>query len=1181
MKIRAILVRHSVLCVVIVALCSLGWIGVRAVQAQATPPPQPIKIEVENFSDEGSGSLRDAIKAANDAPVPVMITFNTNVFGHGQVINLASELPPLNNLAGNPISIDGWSAGKPDYKGGPLVTVNGTAIKQANGLTILSKGNTVRGLAFGGFNGIGLYIHGSAATGNWVYGNDLGADGSGASVLGNQGIGLLIDAGASSNVIGTEANTQDIKREGNVIVNNGGGGLVLTDSGTTKNIVSGNFIGLNALNVADKGNMTFGVLVEKGATDNVIGAPAGATSTADTYRNIISGNLGDGLILTDAGTTGNLVSDNFIGLKSSGQDIQPNTGSGIVIRLGAQKNTVGSQARIPDKANVISGNAKDGIDVTGADTAKLLIDGNLIGTDAAGSIALGNRGSGLRLNDGTHDNVIGLCAASAEQGSTQNTVRNLIAGNGEHGLVIQAAQKNCIGGNAIGVNANGTDKLPNAKIGVNLLDGAQFNIIGDHKGGSPSANRNVISGNDGGGIALSGQAHDNQIAGNYIGTDGTGTKQIGNGGNDGVLISDGAQNNIVGIQKDLPDAADRNVISGNLNNGIHLIGAKTTLNVVSGNFIGTDVSGTRGIPNKGTGVLLENNVTGNFIGDARQPGDKGNLISGNASNGVGVVNGAAQNVVSGNYIGTDVSGTRAIPNLAAGIRISDGAQNNVIGITDSGAGGRNLISGNNDGIILSGTGTNANVVAGNYIGITSAGNAALGNSGAGVRIEKGAQQNTVGIRGGKQSSALERNIISGNHTGGVTLINSDTNANIIAGNYIGTDAAGLAAVGNTGSGILLDDNAASNRIGTAGKGIVDALERNIISANSADGVTIQGGANNNQVAGNHIGANTSDSALGNKGSGVVISAGQGNLIGGSDIVLANRIRFNGRAGLTIQGSATLNNTIQGNTISRNAQDGIVNDKAGGALSLPLPKMPTTNVFISNLIDFNGGAGFYNRGSSPLIDGNTISNNAHSGIFNTVAFGGKANPLSAADDLLATPLIGATQRNAIYSNCTASAADCAGILSVDTQPLQADTLEKSNPPEPNSGANFVEQRWYAVLTLSGGTKQPTRDQQTLLSANGGPSYVLTTKATCPAEIFKSAVIYGSASKLNCADTTTWTALTQYVVSPSGVRIAYSPQTLKDGTTFNVDGANGKSAAPAEAITTGAYLRYWLLSGTLPG
>ncbi len=220
------------------------------------------------------------------------------------------------------------------------------------------------------------------------------------------------------------------------------------------------------------------------------------------------------------------------------------------------------------------------------------------------------------------------------------------------------------------------------------------------------------------------------------------------------------------------------------------------------NFIGTNTSGTAALGNLEQGVFISspNNVIGGATAAER------NVISGNTAQGVIILGAAATgNVVSGNFIGSNVSGTARIPNGGAGVAVINGASNNTIGGTTAGAG--NLISGNTGpGVNINTAGTTGNTVAGNFIGTNAAGSAALFNGNSGVVLNAGTTNNTVG-----GTTAAARNVISGNNQSGVNVSGAGTSGNTVAGNYIGTNAAGTAAVGNGGDGVIV--RSAGNTIG--------------------------------------------------------------------------------------------------------------------------------------------------------------------------------------------------------------------------------------------------------------------------------------------------------------------------------------------------------------------------------
>jgi len=214
---------------------------------------------------------------------------------------------------------------------------------------------------------------------------------------------------------------------------------------------------------------------------------------------------------------------------------------------------------------------------------------------------------------------------------------------------------------------------------VGIRGGAEGNTVG---GSSPGEGNVMSHGGEGDVVEISGSGTDaNVVKGNYIHS---------NHGN-GVVIGSGARDNTVGGS----NPGDRNVISGQTisGGGVAIAGSGTRGNVVKGNYIGTDPSGTSPLSNGQWGVFITSGAQDNTIGGS-SPGDR-NVISGNLQEGVFISgSGTTGNVVRGNYIGTNASGTAGLPNGAQGVAIGVGAQDNTIGGTGAGEG--NLIAYNED-----------------------------------------------------------------------------------------------------------------------------------------------------------------------------------------------------------------------------------------------------------------------------------------------------------------------------------------------------------------------------------------------------------------------------------------------------------------------------------------------------
>ncbi len=390
----------------------------------------------------------------------------------------------------------------------------------------------------------------------------------------------------------------------------------------------------------------------------------------------------------------------------------------------------------------------------------------------------------------------------------------------------------------------------------------------------------------------------NMIRGIFIGTDVTGTTDLGNGGH-GILIDNSAYNVIGGITP-----GTRNVVSGNELAGIRVDGASATENVVLGNFIGTDVTGTVDLGNTGAGVRFSGSST-NTIGGT-DPAAR-NVISGNEISGV-VIRDYSSNIrVFGNFIGTDVTGTVALGNTWDAVHVLD-AMNNTIGGTAQGAG--NVLSGNGDDGLQLSTNATQNVVLGNFIGTDVTGTADLGNAQNGVVID--GDGNTIG-----GTTPEARNVISGNNFAGVNLFGS---ANTVQGNFIGTNADGDAVITNNVVGLTIQQGAASNLIGgtAAGAG-------NLISGNgdgNEGGVTLINGVQYNVVQGNSIGTDPAGTAdLGNNGPGVYIAGlAEYNIVGGTTPGTGNTIAFN--SGHGVRALSGIGNGIVGNAVHSNGGLGI-------------------------------------------------------------------------------------------------------------------------------------------------------------------------------------------------------------------------------------------------------------------
>lgn len=355
-------------------------------------------------------------------------------------------------------------------------------------------------------------------------------------------------------------------------------------------------------------------------------------------------------------------------VESSASDITVNTTSDVVDFGGAQQvgDLPGSDALVSLREAIIASNNTAGSQLIGftIPTSDAGFDGMVFtirplsglpplsdgGTTIDGSTQAtftGNTnstGPEIVLNGG----LLGDCASGLSITSANNVVHSLVI-NGfagipnvclPTGILISSPQAtgNVVTGCFMGLDSSGTAIVSNAH-GVNTDDGATNNRIG----GTSNGERNVIAGNSIRGITLS--SDNNFVLGSFIGTDLTGTLAIGNGEQDGVEVN--GTNNLIG----------RNIISGN-RSGVRLLGGS---NMVMENFLGTDVTGTIALGNREDGVLVD--ADSNVI--------IGNLISGNALDGIGFLS-AHNNAAQANRIGTDINGNPSLGNGRFGVHISSG-----------------------------------------------------------------------------------------------------------------------------------------------------------------------------------------------------------------------------------------------------------------------------------------------------------------------------------------------------------------------------------------------------------------------------------------------------------------------------------------------------------------------------
>lgn len=573
-----------------------------------------------------------------------------------------------------------------------------------------------------------------------------------------------------------------------------------------------------------------------------------------------------------------------------------------------------------------------------ADVRSNVVESCVFGVDASTSLGDPNWG-GITVTNGAHIRIGGANAAQ----------RNLISDNTAWQVRFLNSVSNVVEGNFIGLPGLTPAAFLNPGPGV-VFEGGHHNRVG---GAAPGARNylGMVGGpppapggglHDMEGAILLRRSHTNEVLGNWLGLlppevlcrlpGGPAPCGLGVAGvSSGVVLED-AHDNRIGS----PGAGEGNVIVGG-DSGVRVEGTNSFNNLIQANRIGTHPDGTAAsthglttgnLQSSGNhdGVLLQAGARDNLIGG---PGaGEGNFIANNRQHGVALLGAETTgNRVLGNFIGTDITGTNALPNgvfggFGDGVHLAEGAHDNDIGGPRPGQG--NVISGNhNHGVHLTGADTRNNRVRGNIIGPDVTGSRRLpyltplfperGNVLSGVRLSDGASDNQIGGASPGEGNLISANGGPGGSGYGVEIVQhpeSDrTRNNRVLGNRIGTEREGIAPLGNASGGVRVE--ADENFIGG-----IESGEGNLISGNGGPGVWLLGQQNLTQ--GNSIGLNAAgDARLPNQQAGVDIRGG-GNRVGGLDKPARNLISGNAGPGVRLAGPDTAFNELLGNWIGLDA-----------------------------------------------------------------------------------------------------------------------------------------------------------------------------------------------------------------------------------------------------------------------
>lgn len=772
----------------------------------------------------------------------------TRTLNIGVGIGVASKNTVQGNFFG--LSADGTSA--------LTNTSNGITITSAQDNLIGGTTAAARNVLAVMGNAIEIANAGPSGGGNIIQGNYIGtnAAGTAAPVVGGAGVGVLITNGTNNLVGGAAAGA------GNLIAGKTGDGILISNG--TGNQILGNFIGLAADLTTPLPNLGDGIEISSGTNHRVGGTSAGESNTIAfnggngvfvssgagyaILANSIRSNTGLGI---DLGT--NDVTPNDAGDGDTGANNLQNfpvltavttTATATSIQ-GTLNSTPGGTFRIEFFANFTDDPSCHG-------EGQTFLGSTNVTTDGDGNVTF----SATTADDGLLPIPAGQAFVTATATNTATNDTSELGLNFELPSLVVTTTADVVGNDCqtslreaiLFANAHSNALNPGG-----VADAITFNIPGSgvktitpatalptitdpvvidgysQPGASPNTNTTTLgsnavlliyldmSSNPGFGlvvtagpttirglainptrdigILLNPGSDGTKIEGNFIGTNAAGSAAAtANSLANAIEVFSG--NNVIGGTT----AAARNVISGNYR-GMALRGSN---NRMEGNLIGTNAAGTVAVPNvnSGVGVYGTANVIGGTTSAAR------NVISGNGIYGVALDAGpptTAANLVEGNYIGVDVTGTAALPNGNTGVAVTSSSMGNVIGGMAAGAG--NVISGNgsttsfglNQNVAVNGSGT---LIQGNFIGTNAAGTGAPTGLPAVVTI--GIVLGTSAVAGGTGASA--GNVIAFNPGVGVLVNDASVQGATILSNSIHSNGQlGIDLGGFAGNGVTPND----------------------------------------------------------------------------------------------------------------------------------------------------------------------------------------------------------------------------------------------------------------------------------------------------------------------------------------------------------------------------------------
>ena len=667
----------------------------------------------------GGGNAKVFLESASKAdPISgFYITDGGGTFGLNSIIRNLDITDQGGNLEFNAIPTE--YAVKIDAVGGgfnlqnvTISNIDGPAVQIINSPNnIIGGAGAKQAFTFSVNNSHGVRVTGAASKNNLI---------QQGTIFSNAGDGVLIDGGASLNIVG---GFTDAPNSGNFIFLNNGNGVHLDNS--DDNRIQRNTIGTNSAGEPSKANALNGIFIDNGSRNNIIG---GNDLTAG---NKVSGNTEHGIYIRGLTSDLNQIQSNIIGLDPTDTgNARPNGGNGILVE-GAPNTKVGSTTTA---ANYIAGNNLHGVSIIGLDSKGSIVVNNRIGITGTSLNQLDTKRGNVQ--DGIH--LSGVDGVTV--GGSGTNAPNIVGANRNGVAVVNGSKNVFVRGNQFGIHKLASGQYPNLgnlQEGV-LIDSSSAVTVG----GTQSLEGNKISANRNGIRVVN---SDNvTMQGNFIGTNLTGTIipllvglvedfqpiaqaedgvlvegstniRIGtaaqNGGNlvsrnrHGISVTKGSSNvsiynNRIGLQSAPPTSKTLHDL-GNQDDGV-FVDASTNVTIggtgpSEPNQIARNLDGIQ-ISNKSSNVFVRGNVIRNNIQSGVRIEDSSFVTVGGTTaaaanqifnrrliidtgfsvDGVFIVSGSTNNIVQGNLIGTDGTTATNLGMTANGVLV-DGSSNNLIG----------------------------------------------------------------------------------------------------------------------------------------------------------------------------------------------------------------------------------------------------------------------------------------------------------------------------------------------------------------------------------------------------------------------------------------------------------------------------------------------------------------------